>query len=83
MTREQAITELNTFKIGAKSEISENALDMAIKALSSSGKKKMGRWLEDDIYYDFFWRCSKCDKRSDVRWNYCPTCGAKMDKEGL
>ena len=33
MTREQAIRELNTFKIGAKSELGETALDMAIKAL--------------------------------------------------
>ena len=33
MTREKAITELNTFKMGAKSELGENALDMAIKAL--------------------------------------------------
>ena len=33
MTREEAITELNTFKIGAKSELGKNALDMAIKAL--------------------------------------------------
>ena len=33
MTREEAIRELNTFKIGAKSELGENALDMAIKAL--------------------------------------------------
>lgn len=31
--REEAIAELNTFKIGAKSERGENALDMAIKAL--------------------------------------------------
>lgn len=33
MTREEAITELNTFKICAKSEFGKNALDMAIKAL--------------------------------------------------
>lgn len=33
MTREEAIAELNTFKIGAKSELGENALDMAIEAL--------------------------------------------------
>jgi hypothetical protein len=33
MTREEAIAELNTFKVGAKSELGENALDMAIKAL--------------------------------------------------
>ena len=33
MTREEAIRELNTFKIVAKSELGETALDMAIKAL--------------------------------------------------
>jgi hypothetical protein len=33
MTREEAIKEINTFKIGAKSELGKNALDMAIKAL--------------------------------------------------
>ena len=38
MTREEAIAELNTFKIGAKSELGENALDMAIKALEQEPK---------------------------------------------
>ncbi len=33
MTREEATAELNTFKVGAKSELGENALDMAIEAL--------------------------------------------------
>ena len=33
MTREEAIRELNTFKIGAKSELGETALDVAIKTL--------------------------------------------------
>ena len=36
MTKQEAITELNTFKIGAKSELGENALDMAIRALEES-----------------------------------------------
>jgi len=39
MTREEAIAELNTFKISAKSELGENALDMAIKALEQT------RWI--------------------------------------
>lgn len=38
MTKEEAITELNTFKIGAKSEIGENALDMAIRSLEAWDK---------------------------------------------
>lgn len=32
--REEAIAELNTFKIGAKSELGENALDIAIETLN-------------------------------------------------
>lgn len=33
MTKEEAIKELNTFRIGAKSELGKTALDKAIKAL--------------------------------------------------
>ena len=43
MTREEAITELNTFKIVAMSELGEKALDMAINALSSS--EKPNKWI--------------------------------------
>ena len=38
MTREEAIRELNTFKIGAKSELGETALDVAIKALEKQDR---------------------------------------------
>ena len=26
-------------------------------------------------------RCSECNTGTTWRWNYCPHCGAKMDKE--
>ena len=26
-------------------------------------------------------QCSECKKVFDQKWNYCPNCGAKMDKE--
>lgn len=39
MTREEAIRELNTFKIVAKSELGETALDMAIKTLEKEPGK--------------------------------------------
>ena len=35
MTKSEAIKELNTFRIGAKSELGKTALDMAIKVLES------------------------------------------------
>ena len=40
MTREEAIPELNTFKIGAKSARGKDALDIAIKALEQIDKIK-------------------------------------------
>ena len=38
MSNKEAIKELNTFKTGAKSELGENALDMAIKALEKQDR---------------------------------------------
>ena len=43
--------------------------------------EKVGQWVKDDNDYEYFWRCSKCNKRSDVGWEYCPNCGAKMEGE--
>ena len=34
----------------------------------------------DPIYRDgIIWHCSKCSRRSVIKTNYCPNCGAKMD----
>ena len=49
MTREEAIRELNTFKIGAKSELGETALDVAIKALEKQDRIAQ---ILDDYDYD-------------------------------
>ena len=43
-----------------------------------------GRWIEQ-YKYDFgtFYDCSICGNRildNGHSWNYCPNCGAKMDK---
>ena len=35
--------------------------------------------LGDPIYRDVnVWHCSKCDRKTVVKENYCPNCGAKM-----
>ncbi len=55
----------------------EEALEMAIKALSQ--EPKTGHWFawkpEDDV-----WRttCSECGEETRTLWDYCPHCGAKM-----
>lgn len=40
-----------------------------------------GRWIWDGYVYDAPWQCSECGAFSEYESNYCPNCGAKMDKE--
>ena len=80
MTKKEAIKELNTFKIGAKSELGENALDMAIEALEQ--EPKTGNWIKKGNTLS----CPICgavgeDIKSDYCFNYCPNYGAKMESE--
>ena len=43
-----------------------------------------GRWIEQEKYtFGVMYDCSICDNRildNGHSWNYCPNCGAKMDK---
>ena len=43
-----------------------------------------GRWIEQEKYtFGLMYDCSICDNRildNGHSWNYCPNCGAKMDK---
>lgn len=81
MTKEKAIESLTWIK--EKLVISEDykeALDMAIDALKV--KAVQGEWhkteneeMEITGYY-----CSVCDMPTYEPTNYCPNCGAKMDK---
>lgn len=45
-----------------------------------------GKWIDEnpDLYLNPRMRCSVCEQVEMplVGWNYCPNCGAKMDKEG-
>ena len=43
-----------------------------------------GRWISDEG--DVLFHCSECETQistswdyDDLQWNYCPSCGAKMD----
>ena len=46
---------------------------------------RYGRWIEQEKYtFGVMYDCSICDNRildNGYSWNYCPNCGAKMDKE--
>ena len=69
----------------------KEALDLAIKALEAQPKK--GKW-KGYTHYAYhgtddmgepIWRevivyhCSECKRRTVIKENYCPNCGAKME----
>ena len=83
MTREEAVKVIDgRFEIMdyCENEKLEEALDIAIKALEQSERKK-GKWIDSR---DVSWMCSECGKwldvlQGDVDMNFCPNCGAKME----
>lgn len=46
---------------------------------------KHGKWIDPDNIvkgiFDNFFTCSECGEKSCIFGNYCPNCGAKMDKK--
>lgn len=43
---------------------------------------KHGHWVPQiTALGTMIFRCSACQKFSDIHWAYCPQCGAKMDGE--
>lgn len=39
------------------------------------------KWEREYIGEVYRWKCSNCNGFHRAIYNYCPTCGAKMDKE--
>lgn len=39
-----------------------------------------GKWIDEREDFGTY-RCSVCNKHYGNQYNYCPNCGAKMDKE--
>ena len=83
MTREEAINQLKDFIILHREQhgwdvSTLNALDMAVKVLEQTEpERKLGKWHVEG--FDIW--CMSCGfhpKAIEV-FNYCPSCGAKME----
>ena len=86
MTREEARIELCVAQADVWYRPSDDAIDMAIKALEQ--EPKIGHWVHSE-YCDYCSECG-CDIpayiidwkwHKDVEVKYCPQCGSKMESE--
>lgn len=89
MTKEEAITILRDCELNPCVPKDKEAVDMAIKALEQEPKLKIGHWNRYTLRrggLDEEWLgCSECmwswSNVLMIPKNYCPNCGAKMEKE--
>ena len=51
-----------------------------IKNLPSVQPQKMGKWIKDEHGYQYKWVCSNCKLHHRAMYNFCPSCGAKMEE---
>lgn len=52
-----------------------------IRQLPSVNPTKTGYWIHDGSHWKNRWICSKCGyKLIDVQSNFCPNCGARMER---
>lgn len=42
---------------------------------------KTGHWIYQNGYVPFKWKCDQCFAEHKTDFNYCPTCGARMESE--
>ena len=56
------------------------ALEAAEKRIAELMPKE-GEWIDEQRGRWIYAKCNLCGKVQDVRSNYCPNCGAKMDRK--
>ena len=57
--------------------------DKIAEYLYNAGYRKQseGEWIDCKskmLWGETYYKCSNCESRSPIRFNYCPNCGAKM-----
>ena len=81
MTIEGAIAELqNLIKADDVPFYYNGAIQKVIETIIDECKPKVGRWIFDEKGYFF---CSECKVKPNNQYattDYCPNCGAKMER---
>ena len=82
--REDAIdTVLDVYYNTPDIDLSGKRLEAAILNIPAAdvAEVRHGRWLCVDTDTEQFFLCNRCKKKEYWESNYCPNCGAKMDKD--
>ena len=53
-----------------------DALESGIPAEESTG-----HWMQDGLHRRYTWMCSRCHEHYRAMYDYCPSCGTKMESE--
>ena len=92
MIDEEVCEECPLYGTTGTDHCEKDCVRLAINALSGSEKQTMGHWKAyihsayhgNDENDEPIWRevvvyhCSECNRRTVIKENYCPNCGAKM-----
>lgn len=77
--------------LGWETDPTDEEIEYTIKSIPTA-KTKVGKWErkpykrqghEEVVIEGYSWRCSNCGdarKRNEPDMNYCPNCGAKMER---
>lgn len=49
---------------------------------SEEPERPQGEWIRTSLYGQTCYECYNCHLHYDLKTNYCPNCGAKMQKGG-
>lgn len=80
MTREMTREEAKVFIAqSVRSDIDIAMVAAAIKAIEQDPKS--GRWITDGLNRKYTWMCSRCHDHYRAMYDYCPSCGMKMEGE--
>ena len=85
MNREKQIEEVRKdifAAFGGYAKWEEDWQSLA-EAVYNAGYRKQseGEWIDCKskmLWGETYYKCSNCESRSPIRFNYCPNCGAKM-----
>lgn len=59
-----------------------NSYEETIRKLTKALEPKMGQWIKRGCT-EYCWECNKCKAHHRAVYDFCPSCGAKMDSEEI